>query len=781
MPGPNGNHPLTAPPLTGILGKNHALAVAVGRDDQQAGVGPANDFRSHDLVPSPQRYRLDSGGATAHGTDLVQGKAQRLTSGRHDQDILRPLDRGYPHQSIALLQAQGGQTVSSPAPKVAERRPLDPPAAREEDQVKGERIVGHGDDPDDAFLRLDREEVGERQPTGFPFCIGQLVHLQGVTAAPLAEKEHLVPRVADSRDPDGICLPGAGTPAAVLAAVGLQGHPADVAAFADHHQDLFLRNQVLDGDLGGLLGQDTGTPAVAVAGNQFPQFCLDEFQHLLRVSQDVLQFGDAPQGLLILFLDLFPLQRRQPAQLQIQDGLGLDLGQLEAPDQVGPGRLGVLGTANGLDHFVQIFQGDAQPFQDVGTASGPAQFEATPPDDDLLAVGDIVLEHPLERQETRLGAVHQRQEVYGKGNLHLGELEELVEDDLRLGFPLQGDDDAHTAAVRFVAQVGDVAQAVLFDQFGDAFQEAGLVHLVRKFGNDDAGAAAAGLLDVGFGPDDKVPLACTVSRPDAFLAQDNAAGGKIGAGEDAHKVLGGGLGLFDEQRKGGADLAQVMGWDIGGHAYGDAGDAVQEEVGNSSREDEGFLQSSVKVGAKVHRFLLDVAEHLLGDGGQAGFGIALGGGGISVDAAKVALAVHQRIAHGKILGHPHHGLVDGGVAVGMVAAQRIADDAGAFLERGVVLQPQLVHHIDDAPLHRLEAIAHVGQGPGHDDAHRVIEVGAAHLFGDLNGSDDAVFHWRPLAEYHQAGSAGYNRTKIRKMQLWPATEIGGPSGPANPV
>ncbi len=266
----------------------------------------------------------------------------------------------------------------------------------------------------------------------------------------------------------------------------------------------------------------------------------------------------------------------------------------------------------------------------MGAVAGLVQLEARPPDDHLLAVGDIVLQDAFQRQHARLGAVHQGQEVDPEGDLHLGELEELVEDDFRLGFALQGDDDAHSGAVGLVAQVGDLVQALLLDQLGDAFQQAGLVDLVGQLGDDDAVAAAGGFLDVGLGADDKVALAAAVGGADAFLAEDQATGGKVGAGHDAHELVDIGRGVVDEQGEGGAQLAEVVGRDVGGHADGDAGGAVEEQVGQAGRQDLGLLQSAVKVGDKVDGLLVDVAQHLLGDGRQAGLGIALGGRGIAV-------------------------------------------------------------------------------------------------------------------------------------------------------
>jgi hypothetical protein len=52
------------------------------------------------------------------------------------------------------------------------------------------------------------------------------------------------------------------------------------------------------------------------------------------------------------------------------------------------------------------------------------------------------------------------------------------------------------------------------------------------------------------------------------------------------------------------------------------------------------------------------------------------GGVVSVDRSEVALAVHQHVAHREVLRHAHDGVVDRLVAVRVVLADHVADDAG---------------------------------------------------------------------------------------------------------
>jgi hypothetical protein len=83
----------------------------------------------------------------------------------------------------------------------------------------------------------------------------------------------------------------------------------------------------------------------------------------------------------------------------------------------------------------------------------------------------------------------------------------------------------------------------------------------------------------------------------------------------------------------------------------------------------------------------------------------------------------------------HHGIIDRRVAMGVVLAHDVADRARRFAVGPVPLIAGLAHRIEDAPVHGLQAVAHIGQRPGHDHAHGVIEVGTLHLLFDGDGRD----------------------------------------------
>jgi hypothetical protein len=61
-------------------------------------------------------------------------------------------------------------------------------------------------------------------------------------------------------------------------------------------------------------------------------------------------------------------------------------------------------------------------------------------------------------------------------------------------------------------------------------------------------------------------------------------------------------------------------------------------------------------------------------------------------------------------------------------AQHVAHGARRFLVLGGRAEAQFAHGVDDAPLHRLEAVAEVRQGAVQHHVHRVVEVGGFGVF-----------------------------------------------------
>ena len=182
-------------------------------------------------------------------------------------------------------------------------------------------------------------------------------------------------------------------------------------------------------------------------------------------------------------------------------------------------------------------------------------------------------------------------------------------------------------------------------------------------------------------PDHDAAPAGGVGRPDAGPAHDDALGGEVRSLDVLHQVGQGGVGIIQHADAGADDLPQVVGRDVGGHAHGDATGAVDQQVGESGGKDPGLLPALVEVGVPVHSILFDVPEHFVGDLAQTGLGVTVGCRGVAIHGAEVAVAVHQHVAHGEILGQADQGVVNRGVAVGMVPAQHVAHAGSRLLKR----------------------------------------------------------------------------------------------------
>jgi hypothetical protein len=195
--------------------------------------------------------------------------------------------------------------------------------------------------------------------------------------------------------------------------------------------------------------------------------------------------------------------------------------------------------------------------------------------------------------------------------------------------------------------------------------------------------------------------------------------------------------LVDQQAGGIDDLRHIMRRDAGCHADRNAVGAIGQEIGEQAGKDLRLLFLAIIGGAKVDRAFLK-ARHQVGGGlGQPRLGIAHGRGVIAVDIAEIALPVDQRRAEGKVLREADHRIIDRLVAMGVIFADHVADDARAFLVSGRVarrvrrqhigiraarLQLQQAHRPEQPAMDRLQAVAQVRQRACRDRGQRIDEI-----------------------------------------------------------
>ena len=292
-------------------------------------------------------------------------------------------------------------------------------------------------------------------------------------------------------------------------------------------------------------------------------------------------------------------------------------------------------------------------------------------------------------------------------------------------------------AVGQVDDVGDALQLLGLHRVLDAVDDALGPDVEGQLGDHDAAPARGDLLDAGAGPHAEAAPPGLVGVAHAVEADDDAAAGEVGPGHERHDLGERRVRVVEQVAGRVQDLAEVVRDEVGGHADGDAGGAVDEQVRDGGREHDRLGLAAVVVGPEVDDVLVEAGGHVHGGAGEPCLGVAHGRRAV-VEGAEVAVPVDHRQAQGERLRHADEGVVDRRVAVRMQPAHDLADDAGALDVPAVGSQSHLRHLEQDAPLDRLQAVARVGQGAGVDDRVGVLEERAPHLLGDVDVDDAAV-------------------------------------------
>src|SRR6266850_2456630 len=654
-----------------------------------------HDVARDDLVALVHLDAAHAGGAAAHRTDLVLREADGHAQLGGDHDLAGAVGAARGDDGVAVLEADG----------------LDAAGAR----VRVRLELG--------LLHLSLLGAEEDVAAGAEVLHG---HAGGHRLA-VAEREEV---------DHGLALGLAPAPAA-LAAVGLDVRALDVARARDGDDHLLVGEEVLDRQLR-RLGEDLGAPRVAVLLFDLEQLLPDDAHQLGVRGEDALELLDQREHLLVLLDDLVPLQLGQALQPHVQDGLGLDLGELEPHHQRVLGGVGTVGAADDANHQIELLDGLAQARENVRPLLRARELVPRPAGDDLAPEADERLQHSLEVDDLR-AAVDERQHDDPEARLHLRVLVELVQDDLRDLAAAQLEHDPDALPVRLVADLRDALDLLLLHELGDLLDEARLVHLVRQLADDDGLAAAPHLLGVRLRAQRDAAAAGRVRLANAAGAVDVAGGREVWPRHHLGQPLDRRAGFVHQHHERVHDLAQVVRRNVGGHADGDAGRAIDEQVRNARRQNDRLLLVLVVVRDQVDGVLVDVGQQLVGDPRHAGFGVAHGRRRIAVDRAEVPLPVDERIAQREVLDHPHERLVDRRVAVRVELAHAVADDARGLLVAAVPHQAEELHRVQHAAMHRLQTVADVRQRASDDDGHRVVQVRLPHLLFD-GGVDLSVGH-----------------------------------------
>ena len=178
-----------------------------------------------------------------------------------------------------------------------------------------------------------------------------------------------------------------------------------------------------------------------------------------------------------------------------------------------------------------------------------------------------------------------------------------------------------------------------------------------------------------------------------------------------------------------------MGRDIGRHTYSNTAGTIHQKVRDTGRQYRRFFFIFVIVRNEIDCVFFDIRQHFRCDLGHSGFGITAGSSAVAVDGTEVTMTIYQHIAHGEILRHTHHRLINGGITVRVIFTHGIADDTGGFTIALVGVQIHFVHGVQDTALNRLQTVAGIGQCTGNNNAHGIVDVAFLHFLVNIYRND----------------------------------------------
>ncbi len=260
--------------------------------------------------------------------------------------------------------------------------------------------------------------------------------------------------------------------------------------------------------------------------------------------------------------------------------------------------------------------------------------------------------------------------------------------------------------------------------------EVRLVELVGDFADDDRLASGFYVRNLGAPAQYHAPSPSGVGIEDVLTVVDDSARGKIRSLheiEEFFRFHGVRILVSEQVDERVHELSEVVRRYVRGHTNGDSYRSIEEEVRDARRQDARLFGRSIVVWSPIHGLFVDIGEQILRDLVHSGLGVSHRGGGVAVHRSEVSLSVHERIAHGKILSHADHGIVDGRVSVRVVPSEYVSHDTGGLAVLGPSTSPAIVHGVEDAAVYGLHSIAGVRQGSRDNDAHGVVEVARLHL------------------------------------------------------
>ena len=315
-----------------------------------------------------------------------------------------------------------------------------------------------------------------------------------------------------------------------------------------------------------------------------------------------------------------------------------------------------------------------------------------------------------------------------EGAFHRSVLVEIVDDDLRIGVALQLDNDPRIF-IRLVTNGADVCQHFFVHQRRDALDQGGAIDVVWNFSDDDLFPAAFELLDAGLAAHLHTAASGLEILFDSRHAADDAAGREIRPFHVLHQLLERDVRIVDLRADSIDHFAEIVRRNIGRHAHGDAGSAINEQIWKRSWENRRLGACFVIIWDEIDRVLIHVGHQRGAEMCHARFGVTHRRGRIAFDRAEVTLTIDQRFTHRPRLRHVDERRIDHRFAVRMIISAGVTANLRAFAMLSSRKKREIVHRVENSALRWLESVARVRQRARNNDRHRVIEEGPRYFLG----------------------------------------------------
>ena len=745
-----------------------ALADAFFAGDEELAVF-IHDRGTDDVVAFVGADAPDADGVAALVAEFLFGESDAHAFMGDENDFVVAGGEFAIDETVVFLDLDGDDAAFADIFKIVEVRFFDDAAAGGEEDVEvfvpgflRGFLALDANGGGDFLVLFEFEKIGDGAAFAGAGAFGNLEHALDIATAHGREEHEVVVRGGGEEVFDEVAVlfflrftgghADHAFAAAFLGAEGTDECSFDEAVVGERDDDAVVGDEILDGDVA-FGWHDVG----AARGGEFflqgAEFVFDDGENALLAGDDVEEVFDCGDEFVVFLLDAVTLETGELVEAKIDDVADLlfrefvfaihDAGFAANENAeffdglLRPGEgeefilrvVAVGGVFDDLDEVINVREGDEVAFEFLGFDFGLVEEEAGAAEDDLAAVLDVAIDRFFERKELWLAAVD-RQHVHAERGLDRGVLEEIVDDDLWVAITLQLDDHAGVFGA-LVAHIADAGENFFIHEIGDSFDEFRAVHIVGNLGDDDALASAFSFFNSHASAHANLAATGLEILPDAGAALDQAACGKIRAGDVNHEAIDGDVGVIDLGADAVDAFAEIVRGDIRGHADGDAGAAIDEEVGKGCWKDGGLGLGLVVVRHKIDGAFIHIRHQDRAEMVEAGLGVTHGRGWIPFDRAEVALAVDELFAHGPVLRHVNEGRVDRLVAVRVVFTHRLAHDPRTLEVFAVRLHAEFVHRIENAALGGFESVARIRQGTGDDNRHRIVEERLRHFVGHI--------------------------------------------------